>query len=316
MVELPRMCGSQTFVLSPCYRVWYDNATGLYDENEVPTEVLETGIEEVVDENDGACAGISVVEPSASLDQTDPVVSIGVEHATISSNPTTKNAVPAPTDSGLVDDPADPEVLVDTLKDLAHELDELNPDVVFTAQAGPASGWDNLDDYWKMLPDGIKETHVPGRVETATRVVHSIKHSDPDAGIGSSGELNEEERVEEELRTKFGRVVMRPWAAYIDGRRYGADIPRPVVDDLVDSAVKLGTHNPLKDDIEVVLRDEEVKGLMLGWGLQGTFVQLVRRSFTEGDEKAVAGEDMSKKTLWFMVECREILPTYYTAMED
>lgn len=318
MIELPNI---QNFSLSPGYRAWYDHATASDDDNEVTAEVLESGIKEV-EEHDSAVAGEPAIEPSTL--GTAPVVSTDISHTTPISDPNTTTDIPSPTEPGLVVDSADPEVLVD-LNSLAHELDELDPDAVIPAQADAVSGWDTLDDYWKMLPDGVKDTHVPGRVEVATRVVHSTKYSEAEtmnkgageagADVGSVG-LSDEERVEEELMVKFGRAIMRPWGAYIDGRTYGADIPRPVVDNLVDSsATKLGTHNPLRDDIEVVLKDTEVNALMSGWGLKGTFVQLVRRSFAEGDEKEVAG-GTSLKALWFMVECKEVLPTYYVALED
>lgn len=319
MTELPKMCGnSQNFILSLAYSTWYNNAIVVEDENEVPVDVLESGIVEVVEDVD---TGVSAVDPSSS-----PVATLTVTTTTLSGSAQPRaSELPTTAESETIVDrnPAYSEVLVDELNNLAHELDDLSVEAVFTPQSG---GWHNLEDSWKVLPSGIRETHVPGRVEVATRVVHGLKPSEvetmskdaEETGVGSRVAGTEEERVEEELKTKFGRAIMRPWAADIDGRTYCADIPRPVVDELVDSSsVNMGPHNPFRDDIEVVFRDEEVKGLMLCWGVKGTFVQLVRRSLMEGGKvKEVAGENTTRGKLWFMVRYREIFPTYYAAMED
>ena len=112
------------------------------------------------------------------------------------------------------------------------------------------------------------------------------------------------EAVELELEKQFARVVLSPWLNWDGGEVPAFSKPRilessvgEVVDPLSPAPVQAGTtakkpHDPLTDDITVLLRLSTVEDLSEGVGLAGTWVQLAR---VPKVERGDGGEPPAKK---------------------
>ncbi len=159
------------------------------------------------------------------------------------------------------------------------------------------SGWGVPTTDWN-LPEGktlstllgptapiLALTHTSDIVESSTRRITAIA---PPTDAASS-----------ELAKKFSKVVLSPWP--------DARVNHPVIEETskghvlaADKDSAPGAHDPWKDDIVILVEDETAAVLKVGMGLEGTFVQIVRRDGDKGEE-----------ALWYLSRLLATLPSYY-----
>ena len=153
-------------------------------------------------------------------------------------------------------------------------------------------------------PTALPLTHVPGIVESSMRRVKSINLPPQTVATAPVSEGPDAEAVELELEKQFARVVLSPWLDWDGGEVPAFSKPRilessvgEVVDPLSPAPVQAGTtakkpHDPLTDDITVLLRLSTAEDLSEGVGLAGTWVQLAR---VPKVERGDGGEPPAKK---------------------
>ncbi|KAK7045289.1 hypothetical protein R3P38DRAFT_3259260 [Favolaschia claudopus] len=156
---------------------------------------------------------------------------------------------------------------------------------------------------------GLPLTHTPGAVEWSVRRVKTVSMPTPPAKVNQntpstdtgSGDLEEgevgagpdAEAVEREMEERFARVVMEPWVGWDGGENetQAARILRNSVGEVVDLSSSatppagiggLNPHNPLADDITVLLDPGVARDLCDGMGIGGTWVQIARLGDVEG----------------------------------
>ncbi|KAG6329811.1 hypothetical protein ID866_9279 [Astraeus odoratus] len=185
-------------------------------------------------------------------------------------------------------------------------------------------------------PSVFSLTHTTGIVECSTRRVREVHPPAQSSQTSSSGKKNSKRKrtegseawapsangVEAELDALFAKVVLAPWGVEC------GDISKPeiwstsrglVVDpnatsnsneqDAVGSEGKQKPHNPLTDDITLLVEPRLVDsfGLVPGLGLGAMWVQLVRQ-----DEPAAGSTSANSKTFWYHEDVTGIFPSFYT----
>lgn len=163
-------------------------------------------------------------------------------------------------------------------------------------------------------PTALPLTHVPGIVESSMRRVKSINLPPQTVATAPVSEGGPDaEAVELELEKRFARVVLSPWLDWDGGEIPAfskARILESSVGEVVDPLssapspppVQAGTtakkpHDPLTDDITVLLKLSTAQELSEGVGLAGTWVQLVRvpKVVHADAERGEGGEPPAKK---------------------
>ncbi|KAJ7814172.1 hypothetical protein B0H14DRAFT_2851108 [Mycena olivaceomarginata] len=197
-------------------------------------------------------------------------------------------------------------------------------------------------------PTALPLTHTPGIVEWSVRRIKSVvlpveaKSPNTVAGAGA-GEWEEwaAEAVERELEGRFARVVMTPWVEW-DGPE---NLPRIMRSSPAVTAASpapapapslgpggLKPHDPLTDDITLLMEPAVAETLVLNMGLGGTWVQLARLrdlaapvpiAEAEGAEAHTQQKNSKKKSLtkaqkarrglryWYLDDHMMVLPSYW-----
>jgi hypothetical protein len=210
-------------------------------------------------------------------------------------------------------------------------------------------------------PTALPLTHTPGIVEWSVRRIKSVvlpveaKSPNTVAGAGA-GEWEEwaAEAVERELEGRFARVVMTPWVEW-DGPENLPRIMRSSVGALATPASDtpeagsdaaspapapapslgpggLKPHDPLADDITLLMEPAVAETLVLNMGLGGTWVQLARLrdlaapvpiAEAEGAGAHTQQKNSKKKSLtkvqkarrglryWYLDDHMMVLPSYW-----
>ncbi|EEB88740.1 hypothetical protein MPER_13250 [Moniliophthora perniciosa FA553] len=194
------------------------------------------------------------------------------------------------------------------------------------AAAGNLDQWHiQQPSLWPLLgPTALPLTHDTGIVEWSVRRVASITPS-----VGTTTlKVKSHSGVEAELAAKFCQVELAPWLNWDDGvREDGGVLPRIIGNSkgkvVVEKAGEVmiegdashtvsvvdkpqaGAHNPLTDNITILLQPSGVEHLREGMGLGGTWVQLVRN----GETKKKKNEDGN---FWYMDNLTITLTSYHT----
>ncbi|KAF8908382.1 hypothetical protein CPB85DRAFT_1309984 [Mucidula mucida] len=141
------------------------------------------------------------------------------------------------------------------------------------------SGWGVPTTDWK-LPEGKTLSTLLGPTAPILALTHT---SD----------------IVESSTRQFSKVVLSPWP--------DARVNHPVIEETskghvlaADKDSAPGAHDPWKDDIVILVEDETAAVLKVGMGLEGTFVQIVRRDGDKGEE-----------ALWYLSRLLATLPSYY-----
>jgi hypothetical protein len=168
-----------------------------------------------------------------------------------------------------------------------------------------------------MGPTLLPLTHRAGVVESGVRKVKSITLPLLSSSWTENGNPMEA-GVERDLTERFAQLLMQPWVGWDVGDEMEASgtvlaersVPSPF----------LKPHDPLKDDIVVLVDPEVVKSVRVGMGIWGRWVQLVRISGVgaEKDEtplgrrnKAHAKRRTEVTTFWYMDTVICVCPSYH-----
>ncbi|KAA1475962.1 hypothetical protein DENSPDRAFT_911381 [Dentipellis sp. KUC8613] len=165
-------------------------------------------------------------------------------------------------------------------------------------------------------PTALPLTHEPGVVEWSMRRIVSL-HPPLPPRVPESGP----DAVEEALERRFGRVVFAPWLGWDKSEK--SDIWKPVIPTTSKGAVVSGEdagramevkgavrlHNPLKDEITVLVMPEIVDLLSVGMGLGAHWIELARQEgVPSGDPK---GKRKERPRYWYIEQTMHVMPSYY-----
>lgn len=158
-------------------------------------------------------------------------------------------------------------------------------------------------------PTVLPLTHTTGVVENSTRKVKAILPPQPtrNGALGSSAEA-----IEAELDSKFGRMVMAPWPDWDEAEK--SDFSKPTFTGKSRGAVLnsgekqqeggVHAHDPLEDDVSVLVEPSILKELVEGMGIGATWIQIARLG---SDGKPVPGAP----NLWYLERISQFIPSYY-----
>ncbi|KAG1879720.1 hypothetical protein F4604DRAFT_1751201 [Suillus subluteus] len=181
-------------------------------------------------------------------------------------------------------------------------------------------------------PTQLPLTHAAGVVEFSTRKVNEIMlpeaiNSIPDTPSAA---------IEQELGSRFARVVLEPWVRtstdklldlvrpIITSSSRGAVIKDPFADiiDVSDAHSPFDAYNPCHDDLAILINPSSVDCLHVGLGLCGTWVQIAR---CEDVESSITLIDLDQRTprvskhprdcFWYLEDVVSIFPSFYTESE-
>ncbi|KAI0722278.1 hypothetical protein C8T65DRAFT_704801 [Cerioporus squamosus] len=218
----------------------------------------------------------------------------------------------------------------------------------------PADSWGTgptespLSKY--LGPTTLPLTHTTGIIEQSTRRIKSVAMPPPKAApqkkkgtkAGEPAPLHDPEAVERELDATFAKMTLVPWPEWDTYDK--ADIVKPqllpesrgaaVTDDCEGAEVTAGpgpVHNPFKDEITVYIEPSAVDKIVIGMGIDATWVQLARvdpavpieldpRLFNNlwpyGIEKEPGGPGVpvALTKIWYMERVRAVHPSFFKDM--
>ncbi|RPD66786.1 hypothetical protein L226DRAFT_476665 [Lentinus tigrinus ALCF2SS1-7] len=219
-----------------------------------------------------------------------------------------------------------------------------------------AATWDTLpteSPFFKYLgPTALPLTHTTGVIESSTRRIKSVTMPPPSNTQqkkkkkgGKDGEpapLHDPEAVERELEGTFAKMTLVPWPEWDTYDK--SDVVKPrllrdsrgaaVTDDCEGAEVTPGpgpVHNPFKDEITVYIEPSTVDKIIVGMGIDATWVQLARvdpnvpieldpRLFNNlwpyGIEKEPGGPGVpvAPTKIWYMEQVRAVHPSFHKEM--
>ncbi|EPQ58892.1 hypothetical protein GLOTRDRAFT_135906 [Gloeophyllum trabeum ATCC 11539] len=155
-----------------------------------------------------------------------------------------------------------------------------------------------------------------GVVEWSTRRI--VRVEPPAASTVDLSGLTPSEVVEEDLNARLGKVVMAPWPGW--DKHEKSDITRPVIlpkskgkvimpgDAQADeSSGNVKAHNPVEDEITVLVDPAGLDKLVIGMGLGATWIQIVPQ-----DETEAAKRRSRPGQYWYMEQMMHVLPSFHT----
>ncbi|KAI0940051.1 hypothetical protein AcV5_001261 [Taiwanofungus camphoratus] len=201
-----------------------------------------------------------------------------------------------------------------------------------------ASTWDTTPKPNPLMsflgPTLLPLTHTTGVVERSTRRIISV------TPVGEKGKLKKKkgktnvELLEDELSGRLAKMVLAPWPGWDEHERSeinkplilpdsrGAVLTEEVNSAAIDVREASKLHNPLKDDITVLLDPGVADKIIVGMGLHATWVQIARQDLNSAKEiglsnstrggKGGPGEVGKPTQFWYMEQLVAILPSYHT----
>ena len=141
-------------------------------------------------------------------------------------------------------------------------------------------------------------------------------------GEGSGGERR---GVEEELVKRLTRVVLGPWSDWDDGG-VAPEFKTPTLvggDTLSSKKGGESEHDPLEDDITILVESNVAYSLIVGMGVAGTWVQLIplrsgsnygRADDGGGSRAGTTGR--KEQSFWYVEELFMAIPSFWTVGEE
>jgi hypothetical protein len=220
--------------------------------------------------------------------------------------------------------------------------EDYNPSMF--APGGDSNPWGSSTSNWDapevnslislLGPTALPLTHTPGVVEWAVRRIKSFTLPPPPNTLPKSPVETEEdpEAVELELERRFAKVVFGPWIGWDQAQDEMPHLAKPRILESSRGPVVGGEnaeaapapapadgpkpHDPLKDDITVLVKPAVLEYMSLGMGLGATWVQIAReQDFAEDAKKKKKKKSKSKKVAdryWYVDELLMIIPSYHT----
>jgi len=187
-------------------------------------------------------------------------------------------------------------------------------------------------------PTALPLTHTPGVVEWAVRRIKSFTPPPaPNTLPKSSVATEDPEAVELELERRFAKVVLEPWIGWDQAQDEMPHLAKPRILESSRGPVVVGgesgegtapvsdptpadgpkPHDPVKDDITVLVEPVVLEYLSLGMGLGATWVQIAREQDFAVDgaktkKKKKKGKSKVANRYWYIDELLMILPSYHT----
>lgn len=179
-------------------------------------------------------------------------------------------------------------------------------------------------------PTQLPLTHTAGVVEFSTRKVKEIVLPEAIDSIPDTSSA----AIEQELGSRFARVVLEPWVRtstdelldimrpIITSSSRGAAIKDPFADiiDVSDVHSHSNAYNPCRDDLTILIDPSSVDCLHVGLGLCGTWVQMARcedveSSITPMDQGNPRVSKHPRDCFWYLEDVVSIFPSFYTESE-
>jgi len=133
------------------------------------------------------------------------------------------------------------------------------------------------------------------------------------AGAESSTVDSPASAVEEKLYMTFGKIVLGPWIGWDCGKETILDKPTilsrsrgPVKTKGENSPGTENAHDPYKDNITVLVAPAVLETMIIGVGIAGNWVQIVRAD--EDGNPIDGGRD-----IWYMEQVTQVIPSFYLA---
>lgn len=159
-------------------------------------------------------------------------------------------------------------------------------------------------------PTNLPLTHTTGIFEGSMRKIVDL--IPPSSGESSTVD-SPASGVEEELYKSFGKIVLGPWIGWDCGKETILD--KPTILSRSRGPVKTGggnepgtenAHDPHKDNITVLVTPAILETMIVGIGIAGNWVQIVRAD--EDGNPIGGGRDM-----WYMEQVTQVIPSFYLA---
>ncbi|KAH9899498.1 hypothetical protein C8Q73DRAFT_638885 [Cubamyces lactineus] len=193
-----------------------------------------------------------------------------------------------------------------------------------------------LWDFFGMT--ALPLTHTTGVVERSTRRVKTIvppptatQKKGKKAASVKAGAVTADpdpEAVERDLEARLTQVVLIPWHEWDLYDK--ADVTKPrilpasrgaaITDDNETEAAGTdvqdsSTHNPFKDEITLLMNPAAAEKLLVGVGIEATWIQLARADPSVPMEQLGGpGEPAAPTKFWYMEEVLAVLPSFHTEM--
>ncbi|KAG1731195.1 uncharacterized protein EDB91DRAFT_1154923 [Suillus paluster] len=173
-------------------------------------------------------------------------------------------------------------------------------------------------------PTRLPLSHTAGVVEFSTRKVKEVILPEP---VGSFPDTPSA-AVEQELGSRFARIVMEPWVRIPTDELL--DIMKPIItsssrgavikDPFADNLDVSDAYNPCRDDLTVLIDPASVDDFRVGLGLCGTWVQIARCEDVESsvgviDQDTPHVSKHPRDCFWYLEDVASIFPSFYTESE-
>ncbi|KAJ6562763.1 hypothetical protein DFH09DRAFT_1364296 [Mycena vulgaris] len=151
-------------------------------------------------------------------------------------------------------------------------------------------------------PTALPNTHEPGLVEWSLRRITSLAPPTKATPVSTAHEV-----VEHGLAVQMYRAVMTPWL------NWDADPAQARPRIFPSASGEIAAHDPLTDDITLLVEPAVAETLCVGMGLGGTWVQLARLQDGEPPEESTKLEKTGEKNLgyWYIDELVMIMPSFW-----
>jgi hypothetical protein len=179
-------------------------------------------------------------------------------------------------------------------------------------------------------PTQLPLTHTTGVVEFSTRRVKEIMLPETIDSVPDTPSA----AVEQELGSRFARVVLEPWVRtptdelldivrpIVTSSSRGAVIKDPFADiiDVCDAYSPSDAYNPCRDDLTILVNPASVDCFRAGLGLCGTWVQMARcedvdTSLSPVDQGTPRVSKHPRDCFWYLEDVVSIFPSFYTESE-
>ncbi|KAG1799335.1 uncharacterized protein HD556DRAFT_1347141 [Suillus plorans] len=179
-------------------------------------------------------------------------------------------------------------------------------------------------------PTQLPLTHTAGVVEFSTRKVKEIMLPEAINSVPDTPST----AIEQELGSRFARVVLEPWIRtptdellditrpIITSSSRGAVIKDPFADniDVSDAHSPSDAFNPCRDNLTILIDPASVDCFHVGLGLCGTWVQMARCEDVESstspiDQGTPYVSKHPRDCFWYLEDVVSIFPSFYVESE-
>jgi hypothetical protein len=162
-------------------------------------------------------------------------------------------------------------------------------------------------------PTNLPLTHTTGIFETSMRKIVDLIPPSPITNAEDSTHDSPASSVEEELYSRFGKIVLGPWIGWDCGKGTMLEKPTilarsrgPVKSGSKDDLGIEGAHDPSKDNVTVLVEPAALDAMIIGVGISANWVQITRAD-QEGNPMG------GGRSMWYMESVTQVIPSFYLA---